>query len=113
MEKMPVGLKGLVVAGLPAALMSSLASVSNFLYTFRSMNFLTFAAWFFLFSVTVCVVASLLTPAPSAAQVQGLTLATLAEQQKADNRGSYNVGDIVVLLAVIAIVAYVMISFTG
>ena len=35
------------------------------LYAFASLNFLTFAAWFFLFSITVCVVASLLTPAPA------------------------------------------------
>ena len=83
------------------------------LYAFASLNFLTFAAWFFLFSITVCVVASLLTPAPSAAQIQGLTYGTLTEQQKSDNRGSYNIWDIAVSLLVIGIVVYVMTSFTG
>ncbi|MBK9338188.1 MAG: sodium/solute symporter [Lewinellaceae bacterium] len=86
---------------------------NGFFYAFASMNFLTFAAWFFLFSVSVCVVVSLLTPAPSAEQVEGLTFGSLTDKQKADNRSSYNVWDIVVSLAVIAIVAYVMISFTG
>ncbi len=106
---------GLTVAAVRLTLELSRHSLDpdGWLYAFGSMNFLTFAAWFFLFSVTVCVVASLLTPAPSAAQVQGLTFGSLSDQQKSDNRGSYNVWDIVVSLAVIAIVAYVMISFTG
>jgi len=82
-------------------------------FAFANMNFLTFAAWFFLFSITVCVVASLLTPAPSAAQVEGLTFGTLSKQQKADNRSSYNIWDILVSLLVIGIVIYVMVSFTG
>ena len=59
------------------------------------------------------MVASLLTPAPSAAQIQGLTYGTLTDQQKSDNRGSYNVWDIAVSLLVIGIVVYVMTSFTG
>jgi SSS family solute:Na+ symporter len=114
------GAMATLVAGLAVAAVRLVLELSRhsldpdgFLYAFGSMNFLTFAAWFFLFSVTVCVVASLLTPAPSAAQVQGLTFGSLTDQQKSDNRGSYNVWDIVVSLAVIAIVAYVMISFTG
>lgn len=40
---------------------------SGLLHTFATMNFLSFAAWFFLFSVTVCVVVSLATAAPAAA----------------------------------------------
>lgn len=66
---------GLTVAAVRLTLELSRHSLDpdGWLYAFGSMNFLTFAAWFFLFSVTVCVVASLLTPAPSAAQVQGLT----------------------------------------
>jgi len=106
---------GLTVAAVRLTLELSRHSLDpdGFLYAFGSMNFLTFAAWFFLFSVTVCVVASLLTPAPSAEQIQGLTFGSLSYQQRADNRGSYSVWDVVVSLAVIAIVAYVMLSFTG
>lgn len=85
----------------------------GFLHAFATMNFLTFAAWFFLFSVAVCVVGSLLTPAPSAAQIEGLTFGTLSKQQKSDNRDSYNLWDIAVSLVVIGIVVYVMTSFTG
>lgn len=85
----------------------------NIFYTFGNVNFLTFAAWFFLFSVLVCIVASLLTPAPPAEKVKGLTFGSLTEEQKAANRNSYNAWDIVFSLIVIAIVAFVMISFTG
>lgn len=83
------------------------------LHTFATTNFLTFAAWFFLFCVILCVVVSILTKAPDPAQINGLTFNTLSAEQKAANRASYNWLDIVLSLAVIAIVAFVMISFTG
>lgn len=85
----------------------------SLLHTFGTVNFLTFAAWFFLFCVVLCIVVSLLTKPPSAAQIQGLTYSTLSAEQKAANRASYNWVDIVFSLLVIAIVAFVMISFTG
>jgi len=85
----------------------------SFLHSIASVNFLTFAAWFFLFSVIWCVVISLFTPAPPPESVNGLTFGTLTAEQKAATRSSYNVWDIVFSAVVIAIVAYVMISFTG
>ena len=85
----------------------------SMMHTFGTMNFLTFAAWFFLFCVIICVVVSLFTKAPDPAQVNGLTYGTLSAEQKAANRASYNWVDVVLSLLVIAIVAYVMISFTG
>lgn len=106
---------GLLVAAVRLVLELNRTSLDpdGMLFAFANLNFLTFAAWFFLFSITVCVVASLLTPAPSAAQIQGLTYGTLTGQQKSDNRDSYNIWDIVVSLVVIGIVIYVMTSFTG
>ncbi len=86
---------------------------SGLLHTFATMNFLSFAAWFFLFSVTVCVVVSLATAAPAAAQIEGLTYSTLTRQQRADNRDSYNIWDIAVSVLVIGVVVYVMTTFTG
>ncbi|WOK04499.1 sodium:solute symporter [Imperialibacter roseus] len=83
----------------------------SLLHTFGTMNFLTFSSWFFLFSILLCIGSSLLSPAPSEAQLQGLTFSTLSEEQKTANRASYNVWDIVFSLLVIAIVAFVMISF--
>jgi solute:Na+ symporter, SSS family len=85
--------------------------VGSFLHSFGTMNFLTFSSWFFLFSIVLCIASSMLSPAPSEAQVQGLTFSTLSEEQKTANRASYNIWDIVFSLLVIAIVAFVMISF--
>ncbi|WP_276366521.1 sodium:solute symporter [Chryseolinea sp. H1M3-3] len=106
---------GLIVAFLRIGL--ELASDSldpnGIVYALAKANFLTFAAWFFLFCVIVCVVVSYLTPAPSPEQIQGLTYSSLTEQQKQANRNSYNVWDIAFSLIVIGIVVYVMFSFTG
>lgn len=85
----------------------------SILYIIGNTNFLTFAAWFFLFCVILCLVVSWLTPAPLPGQIQGLTFGTLSAEQKLANRASYNFWDIAFSLIVIAIVAYVMISFTG
>lgn len=85
----------------------------SFLYMIGSINFLSFAAWFFLFCVILCLVVSWITPAPSEAQIQGLTFGTMSDEQRQANRASYNFWDIAFSLIVIALVAYVMISFTG
>ncbi|MFZ5999183.1 MAG: sodium:solute symporter family transporter, partial [Bacteroidota bacterium] len=85
----------------------------SLLHTIGSANFLSFAAWFFLFCVIWCLVVSWLTPAPSPEQIQGLTYGSLTEEQRQANRASYNMWDIIFSLIVIGIVAYVMMSFTG
>jgi SSS family solute:Na+ symporter len=83
------------------------------LYQIAKANFLTFAAWFFLFSVVQCVVVSLLTPPPAYETIRGLTYGSLTEEQKLANRNSYTIWDIIISLVVIAIVAFVMMTFTG
>jgi solute:Na+ symporter, SSS family len=83
------------------------------LHAFAATNFLTFAAWFFLFCIILCVVVSLLGPAPAPASIQGLTFGSLSQEQKDSNRNSYNIWDIVFSLLVIGIVIYVMTTFTG
>ena len=106
---------GLIIAILRIALELSRNSLEpgSMLYSIATTNFLTFAAWFFLFCVGLCVTVSLLTKAPTPEKVMGLTYSTLSMEQKTANRASYNVWDIILSLAVIAIVAFVMISFTG
>jgi SSS family solute:Na+ symporter len=83
------------------------------LHTIATTNFLTFAAWFFLFSVILCIGVSLFTAPPDPARIKGLTFSTLTAGQKAANRASYSAWDVVVSLVVVGIVAYVMVSFTG
>lgn len=104
---------GVAVVRLGLELGKNSLDPNGFLFAFGNMNFLSFAAWFFLFSIIVCVVASLLTPAPAPEQIQGLTFSTLSQEQKDANRGSYSIGDIVVSLIILGIVAYVMFSFRG
>ncbi len=83
------------------------------IYAFASINFLTFAAWFFLFSVILCLLISLLTPAPDYNLIKGLTFGSLSEEQRQANRNSYNLWDVALSLIVVAIVVFVMVSFTG
>lgn len=108
-------ISGLVVALLRLILELSKDSLTpgSMLHSFGAMNFLTFAAWFFLFSVLVCVVVSLLTPPPAPESITGLTYGTLTAEQKAENRGSYSIWDVVMSVVVVGIVVYVMVSFTG
>jgi len=108
-------ISGLVIAlvriGLELA--SDSLDPDGVLHALATMNFLTFAAWFFLFSVIVCVVASLVTAPPPIEKIQGLTYSTLSEDQIAQNRTSYSIWDIVFSAVVIGIVIFVMVSFTG
>ena len=106
---------GLVVAFLRIGLelASDNLDPDGIIYAVAKANFLTFAAWFFLFSIVVCVVISLLTPAPAPEQIQGLTYSTVTQEQKDANRNSYNAWDIILSLVVVGIVVYVMVSFTG
>ncbi len=106
---------GLLVAFIRIGLELGIGSLDpdGFLYMIASTNFLTFAAWFFLFSVILCLVVSFATPEPAYDRIKGLTYGSLTEEQKAANRNSYNAWDIGLSLLVIAIVVYVMVSFTG
>lgn len=106
---------GLIVAILRLSLELAGDSLTpgTLLHTFGNVNFLTFAAWFFLFSILLCVVVSLATPAPAPEKVQGLTFGSLTQEQKDANRTSYNAWDIIFSLVVIGIVIWVMTSFTG
>ncbi|MFZ9388513.1 MAG: sodium:solute symporter [Chitinophagaceae bacterium] len=101
------------IARLAAEIGRNSLEPGTLLYIFGTTNFLSFAAWFFLFCILLCVVVSLLTAPPPASQIRGLTFSTLSPEQKAANRASYNWVDIVFSLVVIATVAFVMISFTG
>lgn len=106
---------GLVVGAIRIALELSKESLTpgSFLHTLGDMNFLTFAAWFFLFSVIVTITVSLVTEAPAVERLKGLTYSTLTDEQKEANRNSYTIWDIIFSLIVVAIVAYIMISFSG
>lgn len=106
---------GLIVAALRLTLELNRDTLEpgSIWHAIGNANFLVFAAWFFLFCLVLCILVSLLTAPPEANRIRGLTYSTLTVEQKSANRASYNWLDITLSLAVIAIVAWVMISFTG
>ena len=83
------------------------------LRTIGEMNFLSFAAWLFLFSVLIAVGVSLATAKQPEEKLEGLTFATTTPEQKAVVRASYTLIDVAASLIVVAIVVFIMISFNG
>lgn len=108
-------LSGLVIAAIRIILELSKGSLAegSFLYTIGDMNFLSFAAWLFLFSVLIAIGVSLATAKQPETQLEGLTFGTTTPEQKAFTRSSYTVVDVVASLIVVAIVVFIMISFNG
>jgi SSS family solute:Na+ symporter len=106
---------GLIIAAIRLMLELNKESLEpgSIFHTIGTTNFLTFAAWFFLFCVVLCISVSMFTKAPDYERIKGLTYNTLSPEQKAANRASYTWLDIILSLGVIAIVAFVMIFFTG
>ena len=56
---------------------------------------------------------SLLTEKPSDEELAGLTFGTITAEQKAANKNSYDWKDIAASVLIIALVIFIMISFTG
>ncbi len=83
------------------------------LYYLGDINFLAFGAWFFLFCIVLLVVVSLLTKEPSAEKTLNMTFSTITDEERCNNKNSYNWKDIVISIIVVAIVAAVMIFFNG
>lgn len=106
---------GLVITALRLTMELNLDHLheGSLLHIFGSTNYLVFGSWFFLFSVVLTIVVSALTPAPSEEQIAGLTFGTLTPEQKAENKTSYNIWDVVTSLVVVAIVIGVMLTFRG
>ncbi len=82
------------------------------LHQFATINFLYFCIYLFLFSVTVMVVVSLVTPRPTEEQINGLTFATTVAEDKAASRASWNKWDVVLSLIVVAFIVSVFLYFS-
>lgn len=81
-------------------------------YSIADMNFLKFSSFFFLYCVAVTILVSLFSAAPIRAKIQGMTMSTLSDADKAENRSSYGWVDIVASLFIVAVVVFVMIYFS-
>ncbi|AVR46231.1 Na+/glucose cotransporter [Christiangramia fulva] len=106
---------GLLVGALRIVLEITKESFAHdsFWYYLGDMNFLSFGAWFFLFCIVLIVVVSLLTRVPAKEKTENLTFQTISEEEKKNNKLSYNWKDIVVSIIILGIVAAVMLFFNG
>ena len=106
---------GLVVAAIRIVLELIKGSLDpeGILFFIGNMNFLSFAAWFFLFCVLLIIAISALSKAPAYEKIQNLTYQTITEEEKRNNKVSYNWVDIAVSVVILIIVAGVMIFFNG
>jgi SSS family solute:Na+ symporter len=82
------------------------------LHQFATMNFLYFCIYLFLFSIVILVVVSMLTPAPTAEKVEGLTFATTVAEDKAASRASWGTMDVVLSLIVLAFIISIFAYFS-
>lgn len=85
----------------------------SLLYQLGDMNFLKFAAWFFLFCVILLMVVSWLSEIPASKKVENLTFQTISEEEKQNNKNSYNWIDIAASILIVALVIGIMILFNG
>ena len=83
------------------------------LFYLGDMNYLTFGAWFFLFSILLLISVSLMTKPPSLEKTVNLTYGTITDEEKAKNKTSYGWVDIAISVVIVAVVAGIMIFFNG
>jgi len=106
---------GLLLGALRIVLEISKESLNpnGFLFYLGDMNFLVFGAWFFLFSVLLAIVTSLVTQKPTKEKVLNLTFSTITAEEKEKNRNSYNRIDVIISILVVIVVICVMLFFNG
>jgi SSS family solute:Na+ symporter len=80
----------------------------SFLWVVNNIYFQYYGVLIFLVSVVVMVGVSLLTPAPDAARIEGLTYATVTEAHREESRRSWNRWDVINsgLVLVLIVIAY-------
>lgn len=106
-------MSGLVVAALRIVAELSKDSLSGFAYEFATINFAHMAIFMFIFSAMVCVAVSLATNPPNYATISGLTLGTITDEQKRENKDSFTWMDVVLSAVLVIVVITVLSYFTG
>jgi SSS family solute:Na+ symporter len=103
---------GFIIGALRIVLELSKESLSGFLYSFATINFLYFCILLFVFSIALMVVVSLMSPEPSEEQLKGLTYATTVAEDKARSRASWNAMDVILSIIVVVIIIGVFAYFS-
>lgn len=87
--------------------------LSGFLKTFATINFAHMAIFMFIFSVLVCIGASLATNPPNYTNIAGLSLGTLTKEDRLLQENSYSKMDVALSVFLIVVVLIILIYFTG
>lgn len=104
---------GLVVAAFRILAEIYRADLSGVLLSFATINFAHMAIFMFIFSVVICVGVSLATNPPDYGLIKGLTFGTLSATDKQLNKESISTIDIVLSVALVAVVLFILSYFTG
>tara|TARA_B100000780_G_scaffold77158_1_gene52094 strand:+ start:8792 stop:10462 length:1671 start_codon:yes stop_codon:yes gene_type:complete len=87
-------------------------NLNGIIFAFATINFSHMAIFMFMFSVIVCISVSLATNPPDYKQIIGLSFGTLSEEQKIENKNSYDTIDVLLSIVLIVLVVGVLSYFT-
>lgn len=87
--------------------------IENYMFIFATINFSHMAILMFIFSVLLCVSITLLTSEPDYKKIVGLSFGTLTDEQRIENKNSYDAIDIVLSVILVVLIIGVLSYFTG
>ena len=92
---------------------SSNQIVDGVMFVFATINFSHMAILMFIFSILLCIGVTLSTEEPNYNDIIGLSFGTLTEEQKHENKNSYELSDIFLSIILVILIIGVLSYFTG
>ena len=92
---------------------SSGINIESYIFIFATINFSHMAILMFIFSVLLCVSITLFTSEPDYKKIVGLSFGTLTNEQRTENKNSYDTIDIVLSVILVVLIIGVLSYFTG
>ena len=92
---------------------SSNLIVDGFMFVFATINFSHMAILMFVFSILLCVGVTLSTSEPNYNDIIGLSFGTLTDEQKNENKNSYEFSDVLLSVILVILIIGVLSYFTG
>ena len=92
---------------------SSNQIVDGVMFVFATINFSHMAILMFVFSILLCIGVTLSTEEPNYNDIIGLSFGTLTEEQKHENKNSYELSDIFLSIILVILIIGVLSYFTG
>ncbi|MCH1485114.1 MAG: sodium:solute symporter [Flavobacteriaceae bacterium] len=87
--------------------------IESYIFIFATINFSHMAILMFIFSVILCVSITLFTSEPDYKKIVGLSFGTLTNEQRIENKNSYDTIDIVLSIILVVLIIGVLSYFTG